>query len=93
MVELPKKIPVNPPEMNKLTKPIANNVAGVNRMFPRQIVVIQLNTLMADGTAIKRVSNTNTDPRNGFSPVTNMWCAQTRKARIQIANNEPSIAI
>ena len=92
MVELPRKIPVNPPEMNKLTKPIANKVAGVKRMLPRQIVVSQLNTLIAEGTAINKVNNTNTDPRNGFNPVTNIWCDQTRKARIAIANKEPTIA-
>ena len=93
MVELPRKIPVRPPEMNKLTKPIANNEAGVKRILPLHNVVSQLNTLIADGTAINNVSNTKMDPRNGFNPVTNMWCAQTRKARIVIANNEPSIAI
>ncbi len=45
-----------------------NNVAGVNRIFPRHKVVSQLNTLMADGTAINKVSNTKIDPRNGFKP-------------------------
>ena len=82
MVELPRKIPVKPPDINKLTKPIENNAPGVNRIFPLHKVVNQLNTLIAEGTAINKVSNTNTDPRKGFKPVTNMWCAQTRKARI-----------
>src|SRR5205814_6621865 len=91
--ELPNQIPVSPPEMNKLTKPIANNMAGVNLMFPRQRVVSQLNTLIAEGTAISNVSNTKTEPRNGFKPVTNIWCAQTRKERMAIANKEPTIAI
>ena len=93
MVELPSQIPVRPPEMNMLTKPMENSMAGVNRTFPRQIVVIQLNTLMADGIAIRRVNSTKTDPMNGFIPDTNIWCAHTRKARIQIANKEPTIAI
>ena len=57
------------------------------------MVVNQLNTLIADGTAISKVNNTNIDPKNGFNPVTNMWCAQTKNARIAIANNEPTIAI
>jgi hypothetical protein len=47
--ELPSQIPVNPPEMNILTNPIAYSIAGVNRTFPRQMVVIQLNTFYCDG--------------------------------------------
>ena len=86
-------MPVKPPEINKLTNPIENNMAGVNLIFPRHIVVSQLNTLMADGMAINRVNKTNTDPRKGFMPVTNIWCAHTRKARIVIANNDPTIAM
>ena len=66
IVEFPKNIPVKPPEINKLTNPIANNVAGVKRILPLHNVVSQLNTLMADGTAINKVSNTNIEPRNGF---------------------------
>src|SRR5688572_6880626 len=92
-VELPKKIPVRPPEMNKLTKPMANNMPGVNLRLPRHMVVIQLNTLMAEGTAISSVNNTNTEPKNGLRPVTNIWCAHTRNARMAMANNEPTMAI
>ena len=79
--------------MNKLTKPMANNIPGVNLMLPRHNVVSQLNTFMADGTAISNVSNTKKEPRNGFNPVTNIWCAQTRKASIAMANKEPTMAI
>ena len=79
--------------MNRLTKPIANKAAGVKRIFPLHNVVSQLNTLIAEGTAINSVSSTKTDPRKGFSPVTNIWCAHTRKARIAMANMEPSMAI
>src|SRR5436190_20029571 len=93
MVELPKNIPVKPPEMNKLTKPMENKAPGVNRILPLHNVVSQLNTLIAEGTAISNVSKTKTDPRNGFSPVTNMWCAHTRNARIAMANNDPNIAM
>jgi hypothetical protein len=45
--ELPNQIPVKPPEMNKLTNPIANNIPGVKRIFPLHKVVNQLNTLIA----------------------------------------------
>ena len=77
----------------RLTNPMANNIPGVKRISPRHRVVNQLNTLMADGTAINNVSNTKKAPRKGFNPVTNIWCAQTRKARMVIANSEPTIAI
>jgi hypothetical protein len=59
-------------QKNTLTKPMAKSMAGVNRIFPLQSVVNQLKTLMAEGTAISKVSNTNTEPRKGFKPVTNM---------------------
>ena len=61
MVELPKKIPVKPPDINKLTKPIENNVPGVNRIFPLHKVVSQLNTLIADGTAMNIVDRANAE--------------------------------
>ena len=72
---------------------MANNIPGVNLILPLHRVVNQLNTFIADGTAINNVSNTNTEPRNGLSPLTNIWCAQTRNARMAMANNEPTIAI
>ena len=62
MVEFPRKIPVNPPDINKLTKPIANNIPTEKRILPRHNVVSQLNTFMADGTAISNVSNTKMEP-------------------------------
>ena len=36
----PNIIPVSPPVINVETSPIANNIAGLNCMFPFQIVVI-----------------------------------------------------
>jgi hypothetical protein len=64
--ELPRKIPVKPPEINILTKPIEYNIPGVNRIFPLHKVVNQLNTLIAEGTAIISVSSTKNEPRNGL---------------------------
>ena len=90
---MPRKIPVKPPLINKLTKPMANNIPGENLILARHRVVSQLKTLIAEGTAISKVSNTKNAPRNGLRPVTNIWCAQTRKESIAIANNEPTIAI
>ena len=51
---------------------MANNIPGVKRILPRHNVVSQLNTLIADGTAISSVNNTKKAPRKGFNPVTNM---------------------
>jgi acyl-CoA reductase-like NAD-dependent aldehyde dehydrogenase len=67
-----------------LVTQIASIIAGVNLILPFHNVVNQLKTLIAEGTAINRVSNTKTEPKNGFKPVTNMWCAQTMKDRIAI---------
>src|SRR5882672_10597110 len=86
-------MPVKPPDINKLTKPMANNIPGVNLILPRHNVVSQLKTLMAEGTAISKVSNTNIEPKNGFNPLTNMWCAHTKNESIAIANSEATIAI
>jgi len=69
---LPRNTPVNPPEINKLTKPIEKSIPGEKRMFPRHRVVNQLNTFIADGTAINNVRSTKNEPRKGFKPVTNI---------------------
>ena len=61
-------MPVNPPEINKLTKPIAKSIPGVKLIFPRHRVVSQLKTLIAEGTAISKVSKTKIEPRKGFNP-------------------------
>ena len=55
-------------------------------------LVTACETFTADGIAINRVVNTNTLPRNGFIPVTNMWCPQTINERNPIARIDPIIA-
>jgi len=45
-----RKIPVNPPENKGAPQSQwRKSMAGVNRILPRQSVVSQLNTLMAEG--------------------------------------------
>src|SRR5579871_3445966 len=78
--------------MNNDTKPIANSIPTVNLRLPRHMVVIQLNTFTADGTAINNVKSTNIEPRNGLIPVTNIWCAQTRNANTAIPMSDMIIA-
>src|SRR5690554_8020631 len=56
------------------------------------MVVIQLKALTADGMAINRVVNVNTEPRNGFIPDTNIWCPQTMVDKNAIANRDATIA-
>ena len=52
---------------------MANIIAGVKRILPLHKVVSQLKTLIADGTAINKVSSTKIEPKKGFKPVTNIW--------------------
>ena len=48
--------PLSPPVMNNETNPTENNSGMVKRMRPPHRVPIQLNVLMAEGTAIAVVS-------------------------------------
>ncbi len=59
--------------MNVETIPIENNIAGFICKLPFHKVVIQLNAFTADGIAISKVVNVNTDPKKGFIPEINMW--------------------
>ena len=65
-------IPDKPPMTNIVTKPIAKSIDVVNLIFPPHIVPIQLNVLIADGTAISIVDNMNVVPSVGFIPDWNM---------------------
>ena len=59
--------------MNVETKPIENSIAGFICRLPFQSVVIQLKAFTAEGIAINKVVNVNTEPKNGFIPETNIW--------------------
>ena len=74
------------------TKPIEYNIAGFICKFPFHKVVIQLNAFTADGIAINKVVNVNTDPRNGFIPERNMWWPQTIVDKNAIARIDMIIA-
>src|SRR5690554_5639229 len=69
-----------------------NNMAVFICRLPFQIVVVQLKAFTADGIAINKVVNVNTDPKNGFIPDTNMWCPHTKVDRNAIASKDPIIA-
>src|SRR5680860_414799 len=90
--EFPINNPVNPPDMNTDTNPIANKEALLNRIFPRNIVDSQLNTFTAEGTAMIKVNVVKMLDRNGFTPAINIWCAHTRNDKNPIAMRENTIA-
>src|ERR1043165_3097239 len=78
---LAMKMPDRPPIVNIATKPTACSIGTWKCRLPRHIVPIQLNTLMADGTAISMVEIMNVMPSVGFMPLWNMWWPQTIQAR------------
>ena len=83
------KIPLKPPMTNMATNATAWSIGTCNLIFPRHMVPIQLNTLMAEGTAMSIVEIMNVMPNVGFMPLWNMWCPQTthpRKAMLMMAN-------
>src|SRR5712691_13297121 len=75
------KIPDNPPMTNIATKETAFSIGVVKRMLPPQRVPSQLNTLMAEGTAMTIVEIMKVVPRSGFMPLWNMWWPQTMNPR------------
>src|SRR5262245_34762381 len=75
------QIPDSPPMMNMDTNPMANSMGVTRRMRAPQSVPSQLNTLMADGSAIMIVAVMNTSPTLGFMPDMNMWWPHTMKPR------------
>jgi len=66
------KMPDSPPIVNIATNAMPCSIGTWNRRLPRHIVPIQLNTLIAEGTAISSVDTMNDDPSVGFMPLTNI---------------------
>jgi hypothetical protein len=54
--ELDNIIPVKPPNVNNIMKPLANNIGVFNTILPPNIVAIQLKILIPVGTAITIVA-------------------------------------
>jgi hypothetical protein len=75
------------------TKARAHNIAELKRILPPQRVPNQLNTLIADGTAITIVESTNVVPSRGLIPDWNMWCPHTIKPRNPIPMIANTIAL
>src|SRR5437660_10415531 len=82
------KIPDSPPITNMATNPTACIIGTWKIRLPRHIVPIQLNTLIAEGTAMTIVETMNDEPSAGFMPLTNMGWPHTSQPRQPI----PTIA-
>jgi len=74
-------------------KLMACSIGASSEIEPRHMVAIQLNTLIADGMAMKNVRKLKIAPANRLMPATNMWCAQTRKPSSAMATEENAIAL
>ena len=64
--------PVSPPIVNSPMKPNAYSIGVLNATEPRYMVAVQLNTLMAEGTATRKLRSENTMLAYMDWPVTNM---------------------
>src|SRR3954454_17893019 len=77
--------PVKPPIVNSPMKPNAYSIGVSNETEPLYMVAVQMNTLIADGTATRKLRMENAILVYILSPVTNIWCPQTTKLRTAIA--------
>src|SRR5438445_161882 len=76
------KIPDSPPITNIATNATAFSIGTWKRRLPRHIVPIQLNVLIAEGTAMISVETMNEEPSVGFMPLMNMGWPHTIDPRI-----------
>ena len=65
-------MPVNPPIINMVMKPNANNMGVSNLILPPHMVPIQLKILMPVGMAMSMVSMEKADVATTPIPVVNM---------------------
>src|SRR6516225_9865586 len=87
------QMPESPPMMNIATNAIAFSIAVVSRMRLPHSVPSQLNTLIADGSAIMIVDTMNVMPSLGSMPDMNMWWPHTMKPRPAMAIIENAIGL
>src|SRR5207247_5618048 len=86
------KMPDKPPIVNIDTKPMAFSIGTWKRRLPRHIVPSQLNTLIAEGTAMSSVETMNVDTRVGFMTLMNMWWTHTIQPRNAIPMRANTLA-
>ncbi len=73
--------PVRPPMENRKMKESAKSMGGSRSIEPLYRVAIQLKTLMAEGTATRKVSNEKITSAVSLMPLVNMWCAPDQGAQ------------
>src|SRR5271156_4643593 len=83
-----KNNPVKPPMVNSPIKPSAYSIGASYEIEPLYKVAVQLNTLIAEGIATRKLNTEKISPAYTDWPVTNMWWPQTRKLMIAIARLE-----
>src|ERR1051326_4392697 len=83
-----RKSPVTPPIVKSPMKPRMYIIGVCHETDARYSVAVQLKTLIADGTATKKLKNAKIIAEYIEMPATNMWCAHTRKPRNAIASEE-----
>jgi len=84
--ELESIIPVKPPNVNRIIKPLANNIGVFKTILPPNIVAIQLKILIPVGIAIIIVAAVKYALVSTSKPTVYMWCAQTIKPKKPIDN-------
>ena len=72
MPSVARNNPVRPPIVNSATNPKANSMGVANEIDPLYSVAVQLKTLIADGTATKKLRLENTIAEYTDIPATNM---------------------
>ena len=85
------KMPESPPTMKSETNAAPCRKGVWKWIFPFHIVPSQLNTLMAEGTAMSIVVTMKVVPSIGFIPLMNMWCPQTIHPRNAIPQSASTI--
>src|SRR3954465_8386580 len=68
-----------PPNVNSTTNPRQNNIGASKLIEPLYSVAVQLNTLIADGTATRKLNPEKMTAAYDEMPATNIWCAHTKK--------------
>src|SRR6266851_6191245 len=81
-------MPVRPPMMNMLMKPMAHSIGVFKLTEPLNIVPIQLKIFTPVGTAMSMVLDANTASAIAPRPTANMWWAHTPNARKPMARSE-----
>src|SRR5229473_1272082 len=85
--------PLIPPETNRETNPMANNMGDEKRIRRPHSVPSQLKVLIADGTPMAMVMIENANAVYGLMPLINMWWPHTMNPRNPIDSMAYTMAL